>query len=101
MASWPKRAAVTRVPRNTAGMWTRWTAPPISPTASPCSTSRSASKKRARSSPGDRKSVVEGKNVDLGGRRIIKKKKKKKQIGAQSHMYYVTIALLLDVSLST
>src|SRR3712207_8987569 len=26
----------------------------------------------------DRKSVVEGKSVDLGGRRIIKKKKKKK-----------------------
>src|ERR1039457_3752072 len=26
---------------------------------------------------GDRKSVVEGKSVDLGGRRIIKKKKKK------------------------
>src|ERR1043165_3153548 len=28
---------------------------------------------------GDRKSVVEGKRVDLGGRRIIKKKKKKKR----------------------
>src|SRR2546426_9566637 len=28
---------------------------------------------------GDRKSVVEGKSVDLGGRRIIKKKKKKKR----------------------
>ena len=27
----------------------------------------------------DRKSVVQGKSVDLGGRRIIKKKKKKKQ----------------------
>src|SRR2546430_17590421 len=27
----------------------------------------------------DRKSVVEGKRVDLGGRRIIKKKKKKKK----------------------
>ena len=26
----------------------------------------------------DRKSVVQGKSVDLGGRRIIKKKKKKK-----------------------
>src|SRR3712207_9438451 len=26
--------------------------------------------------PGDRKSVVEGKSVDLGGRRIIKKKNK-------------------------
>src|SRR2546430_6626606 len=37
-----------------------------------------ASSSRARSSPGpDRKSVVEGKSVDLGGRRIIKKKKKK------------------------
>src|SRR3989442_16041479 len=29
--------------------------------------------------PRDRKSVVEGKRVDLGGRRIIKKKKKKKK----------------------
>ena len=29
--------------------------------------------------PPDRKSVVEGKSVDLGGRRIIKKKKKDKQ----------------------
>ena len=28
---------------------------------------------------GDRKSVVQGKSVDLGGRRIIKKKKKKKR----------------------
>ncbi len=28
---------------------------------------------------GDRKSVVQGKSVDLGGRRIIKKKKKKKK----------------------
>ena len=28
---------------------------------------------------GDRKSVVQGKSVDLGGRRIIKKKKKKTQ----------------------
>ena len=27
----------------------------------------------------DRKSVVQGKSVDLGGRRIIKKKKKKKE----------------------
>ena len=27
----------------------------------------------------DRKSVVQGKSVDLGGRRIIKKKKKKKK----------------------
>ena len=27
---------------------------------------------------GDRKSVVQGKSVDLGGRRIIKKKKKTK-----------------------
>ena len=27
----------------------------------------------------DRKSVVQGKSVDLGGRRIIKKKKKEKQ----------------------
>src|SRR2546430_16034781 len=29
----------------------------------------------------DRKSVVEGKRVDLGGRRIIKKKKKKERYG--------------------
>src|SRR2546430_15119881 len=29
-----------------------------------------------KTSEGDRKSVVEGKSVDLGGRRIIKKKKK-------------------------
>src|SRR2546430_16832879 len=29
-----------------------------------------------REAPRDRKSVVEGKRVDLGGRRIIKKKKK-------------------------
>src|SRR5256885_13343328 len=29
---------------------------------------------------GDRKSVVEGKSVDLGGRRIIKKKKKKRVV---------------------
>ena len=28
---------------------------------------------------GDRKSVVQGKSVDLGGRRIIKKKKRKKE----------------------
>ena len=28
---------------------------------------------------GDRKSVVQGKSVDLGGRRIIKKKKDKKK----------------------
>ena len=28
----------------------------------------------------DRKSVVQGKSVDLGGRRIIKKKKEKKQL---------------------
>ena len=28
---------------------------------------------------GDRKSVVQGKSVDLGGRRIIKKKKEKKK----------------------
>ena len=27
----------------------------------------------------DRKSVVQGKSVDLGGRRIIKKKKRKKE----------------------
>src|SRR5689334_25149232 len=31
-------------------------------------------------SPRDRKSVVKGKSVDLGGRRIIKKKKKKKRL---------------------
>src|SRR3712207_7594362 len=31
---------------------------------------------RAGHQPADRKSVVEGKSVDLGGRRIIKKKKK-------------------------
>ena len=30
-------------------------------------------------SKGDRKSVVQGKSVDLGGRRIIKKKKYKKK----------------------
>src|SRR5215467_16039153 len=30
-------------------------------------------------SPEDRKSVVKGKSVDLGGRRIIKKKKKRKK----------------------
>ena len=34
-ASWPKRAAATRARPNTAGSWTRWTAPPISPTAFP------------------------------------------------------------------
>src|ERR1035438_10209488 len=50
-ASSPKRAVVTRAPRNSAGLSTRWTAPPTSPTASPCSTSRSASKRPARSSP--------------------------------------------------
>src|SRR5256885_16622724 len=33
--------------------------------------------RRARPGEGDRKSVEEGKSVDLGGRRIIKKKKKK------------------------
>src|SRR3712207_9322269 len=32
---------------------------------------------RAPRGTGDRKSVVEGKSVDLGGRRIIKKKKQK------------------------
>src|SRR5256886_8007152 len=32
-----------------------------------------------RTGPRDRKSVVEGKSVDLGGRRIIKKKKQKKK----------------------
>ncbi len=31
----------------------------------------------AANTPEDRKSVVQGKSVDLGGRRIIKKKKKK------------------------
>src|SRR2546425_13234389 len=39
---------------------------------------------RARQVPSygiDRKSVVQGKSVDLGGRRIIKKKKKRRQSG--------------------
>src|SRR5467141_1178787 len=34
---------------------------------------------RCRQQVEDRKSVVEGKSVDLGGRRIIKKKKKKRK----------------------
>ncbi len=33
----------------------------------------------AKKSHEDRKSVVQGKSVDLGGRRIIKKKKKRKK----------------------
>src|SRR5258708_38606638 len=33
----------------------------------------------------DRKSVVEGKSVDLGGRRIIKKKKGERRRGGQHH----------------
>src|SRR5260221_13496570 len=37
----------------------------------------------------DRKSVVEGKSVDLGGRRIIKKKKKKKR-KRKTTTYYTT-----------
>ena len=32
--SWRKKAAATRAPPNTAGSWTRWTAPPISRTLS-------------------------------------------------------------------
>src|SRR4030066_777595 len=39
-------------------------------------------RRRARGGAGDRKSVVEGKRVDLGGRRIIKKKKNKVDWGA-------------------
>ena len=36
-------------------------------------------RKRKTKSRGDRKSVVQGKSVDLGGRRIIKKKKEKRK----------------------
>src|SRR2546429_8825737 len=36
-------------------------------------------RRAARADPGDRKSGVEGKRGDLGGRRIIKKKKKKRK----------------------
>src|SRR5438105_15163648 len=32
----------------------------------------------------DRKSVVKGKSVDLGGRRIIKKKKRRRRMGAKT-----------------
>ena len=38
---------------------------------------RAANPEKYRESFRDRKSVVQGKSVDLGGRRIIKKKKKK------------------------
>src|SRR5258708_36874339 len=34
---------------------------------------------------GDRKSVVQGKSVDLGGRRIIKKKKEKRKMVKQQY----------------
>src|SRR2546430_15750588 len=40
------------------------------------------------SQPRDRKSVVEGKSVDLGGRRIIKKKKKTKDQQIFAHYEY-------------
>src|SRR6266852_9400165 len=42
----------------------------------------SPSWKRTPCCPRDRKSVVEGKSVDLGGRRIIKKKKERRDEGA-------------------
>src|ERR1035437_5457794 len=48
--------------------------------------------RHARRAPGfsitDRKSVVEGKSVDLGGRRIIKKKKTKKESHIQPQYRY-------------
>ena len=53
-----------------------YTAPPP-PRPTPTSKTRSATE----GSNGDRKSVVEGKSVDLGGRRNIKKKKKKQKGG--------------------
>ena len=37
----------------------------------------------------DRKSVVQGKSVDLGGCRIIKKKKKKKVSGIMQSVYII------------
>src|SRR3981189_3962815 len=43
------------------------------------SSARACSMSAASRANEDRKSVVEGKRVDLGGRRIIKKKKKKKR----------------------
>ena len=39
---------------------------------------------RARRVLSDRKSVVQGKSVDLGGRRMIKKKKKKSHMAVGS-----------------
>src|SRR5256885_13457685 len=46
------------------------------PTAAPAVTEPAPSKRAPKAKGADRKSVVEGKSVDLGGRRIIKKKKR-------------------------
>src|SRR2546430_9588046 len=42
-------------------------------------TTRRADPDRCAAAPVDRKSVVKGKSVDLGGRRIIKKKKRRRR----------------------
>src|SRR3712207_9048815 len=44
--------------------------------------------------PGDRKSVVKGKSVGLGGRRIIKKNNEKITFYTESYNYHSSILLL-------
>src|ERR1043165_10297876 len=64
---------------------------PTSPASPTCSTRLSST---AGAWPSDRKSVVEGKRVDLGGRRLIKKKKEKKSklvAGVAGHASVVTV----------
>ena len=47
--------------------------------ATDCTTTRCSCQKHGMKCSIDRKSVVQGKSVDLGGRRIIKKKKKEEE----------------------
>src|SRR5260370_41261919 len=57
--------------------------------ACPAARGRRPDGRRVRRPDPDRKSVVEGKSVDLGGRRIIKKKKRELSlIVASSHLYF-------------
>src|SRR3712207_7571042 len=68
----------TRWSRTTGRTW-RSATPTASSTAtwtSSCARSSCGGLTEAEGRHEDRKSVVEGKSVDLGGRRIIKKKKK-------------------------
>src|SRR2546429_7688428 len=46
----------------------------------------------------ERKSVVEGKRGDLGGRRIIKKKKKKKDLGRLRKKSCLNVSIVIELS---